>query len=118
GGRNLPDGKMAFTNNDHIYATGTSATELTPTDPLFGLKDLAKQIKAAGIQTVTGEVLVDDRFFAKSRGSGSGPDMLTPIMVNDNILDIVVSPAAEAGKPAKIRVVPENNFIQLDATVE
>src|SRR6516165_9542513 len=64
GGRTLPDGTMAFANNDHTYADATTTTDsLTPTDPLAGLMALAKQVKAAGIDRVDGEVLIDIRLF-------------------------------------------------------
>src|SRR5439155_1562730 len=61
GGRTGPDGRMAYRDSDHIYATSTGTrTELTETDPLAGLKELARQIHAAGIAHVDGDVLVDD----------------------------------------------------------
>src|SRR5439155_6572251 len=54
GGRTNRDGHMAFKDHDHIYANGSSKAELTDTDPLAGLKELARQIKAAGIREITG----------------------------------------------------------------
>jgi D-alanyl-D-alanine carboxypeptidase/D-alanyl-D-alanine-endopeptidase (penicillin-binding protein 4) len=77
GGRTDERGQVLFKNNDHTYANGNAAAELTPTDPLAGLQALARMIKGAGILEVNGEVLVDDRYFAKARGSGSGPDVLS-----------------------------------------
>jgi D-alanyl-D-alanine carboxypeptidase/D-alanyl-D-alanine-endopeptidase (penicillin-binding protein 4) len=117
GGRTTADGKLAFTDSDHIYATGGTQTRLTDTDPLAGLKDLAQQVAAAGIQRVDGEVLVDDRLFAHGRSSGSGPELLTPIVVNDNVLDLTVTPAAKADTPATVRMRPETGFVQMDAQV-
>src|SRR5262249_41176539 len=81
------------------------------------LKQLAKQIKAAGIREITGDVLIDDRLFAPARGTGSGPEMLSPIIVNDNVVDVVVTPADEPGKPASVRIRPETSFVQMDAQV-
>src|SRR5207237_2286960 len=50
GGRNKADGTMAFANGDHTYADPTSTSAaVTDTDPLAGLKDLAQQIKKAGV---------------------------------------------------------------------
>jgi D-alanyl-D-alanine carboxypeptidase/D-alanyl-D-alanine-endopeptidase (penicillin-binding protein 4) len=92
--------------------------ELTDTDPLAGLKDLARQVKAAGVSRLDGDVLIDDRLFARARGSGSGPDLLTPIVVNDNILDVVLTPADEAGKPAKVELRPRTSFLQVDVRVD
>ncbi|HMC67163.1 MAG TPA: D-alanyl-D-alanine carboxypeptidase/D-alanyl-D-alanine-endopeptidase [Gemmataceae bacterium] len=117
GGRTNRDGHMAFKDHDHIYANGSTKAELTDTDPLAGLKELARQIKAAGIREITGDVLIDDRLFAPARGTGSGPEVLSPIIVNDNVVDVVVTPAAEAGKPASVRIRPDTNFVQMDAQV-
>src|SRR5262249_9421593 len=91
GGRTDPSGKMAYTNQDPIYANGQIRATITDTDPLAGLKDLARQVKAAGITHVTGDVLIDDRLFARATGSGSGPGLITPIVVNDNVVDAIVT---------------------------
>ena len=100
GGRTTADGTMAFKDHDHIYANfpSGSESEVTDTDPLAGLTALAKQVKEAGITHIDGEVMIDDRLFAKSRGSGSGPDVVTPIVVNDNLIDILVTPADKVGE--------------------
>jgi D-alanyl-D-alanine carboxypeptidase/D-alanyl-D-alanine-endopeptidase (penicillin-binding protein 4) len=118
GGRTDADGKMAFKDHDHIYANFLPGAALTDTDPLAGLKNLAQQVKEAGIRQVDGDVLVDDRLFPKNRGSGSGPDLLTPIVVNDNVVDIMVSPGTKVGDPAKLLVRPETALIQIDAQME
>jgi D-alanyl-D-alanine carboxypeptidase/D-alanyl-D-alanine-endopeptidase (penicillin-binding protein 4) len=117
GGRTTADGKMAFTSTDHIYANGGPQTKLTDTDPLAGLKDLAKQVAAAGVRRVDGDVLVDDRLFAHARGSGSGPDQVTPIVVNDNLIDLIVTPGVKAGAAATVQMRPETSFLQMDAQV-
>ncbi len=117
GGRTDAHGKLAFKNHDHIYADFFKDVELTDTDPLAGLGALAKQVAAARIRQVDGDVIIDDRLFEKGRGTGSGPDVLSPIVVNDNLVDIVVTPGAEAGKPARVRLRPETSFMQFDAQV-
>ncbi len=118
GGRTDAQGKMAFKDHDHIYAHFLPGAELTDTDPLAGLKTLARQVAESGIRQVGGDVLVDDRLFPKSRGSGSGPDLLTPIVVNDNVVDIQVTPADRAGEPARLLIRPETRFFQIDAEVQ
>lgn len=118
GGRTNREGKTLFTNNDHTYANGgTSEAELTDSNPLFALESLAKQVAEAGIKEVQGEILIDDRLFNRARGTGSGPDVLSPIMVNDNVIDIIVTPGKKAGDPAQVRMRPETAFYQMDADV-
>jgi D-alanyl-D-alanine carboxypeptidase/D-alanyl-D-alanine-endopeptidase (penicillin-binding protein 4) len=117
GGRRGKDGKTCFTNSDHIYANGGSFNaELTDTDPLFALNELAKQV-AESIKEVRGEVLVDDRLFPRAHSSGSGPDVVSPIMVNDNAVDVIVTPGEKEGEPATVKTRPESAFLQVDADV-
>src|SRR5262249_780921 len=86
GGRNRLDATMAFVSDDHTYADATSTNaKVTPTDPLTGLTDLAKQIRNSGIISVTGDVLIDDRLFDRNSGSGSGPRTVSAMLVNDNV---------------------------------
>jgi D-alanyl-D-alanine carboxypeptidase/D-alanyl-D-alanine-endopeptidase (penicillin-binding protein 4) len=118
GGRTDKDGKIVFVNNDHTYANGgTSEAELTDTNPLLALESLARQIADAGIKEVKGEILIDDRLFNRARGTGSGPDVLSPMIVNDNVLNIVVTPGAKPGDPARVRMRPETAYYQMDAEV-
>lgn len=118
GGRTDKSGRTVFRDKDHTYAnSGLMAAELTDTNPLAGLESLAKQIKDAGVKQIDGEILVDERLFARTRSSGSGPDTVSPIMVNDNTVDIVVTPAQKAGDPAKVATRPETAFFQVDSLV-
>jgi len=116
GGR-AKDGKTLFGNKDHTYANGGTGADLTDTDPLAGLNELAKRVKAAGVNRIEGEVLIDERYFNRSRSSGSGPEVVSSIVVNDNVLDLIVTPAAHEGEPAKVTTRPETAFFQVDSTV-
>ena len=118
GGRTGPEGTLLYTDDDHIYAGGSSIDgALVPTDPVAGLDHLARQVREAGIKAISGDVLVDDRLFERAASSGSGPDRVSPIVVNDNLIDVVVSPGAKAGEPAKARIVPETSFASMDVRV-
>ena len=75
GGRTGPDGRLLFNGDDHIYA----GAKLVNADPLAGLIVLADGVKAAGITKVDGDVLVDDRYFAPAKSSGSGPANVSPM---------------------------------------
>jgi len=102
GGRTGPEGSMVFQDNDHTYAGGNLNGQVVPTDPLAGLEHIAREVKAAGISEITGEVIVDDRLFAPSPSSGSGPRIVSPIVINDNVIDVFAQPAAKAGDPALV----------------
>ncbi len=117
GGRTDANGHIAFKNTDHTYAGLTSNAELTEPDPLAGLKELASQVSKAGVQRVQGDVLIDDRLFEPALGSGSGPQRITPIKVNDNVIDILVTPG-KPGEEAKITWRPMTSSILVDAHVE
>lgn len=108
----------AFTNGDHTYAnSGLGEATVTDTDPLYAVAELARQVKAAGIKSVTGEILIDDRLFVKARGTGSGPDVVSPVVINDNLIDAVVTPAKTAGEKAAVKVYPDVGLISVDAEV-
>lgn len=114
GGRTDEAGHIAYTNADHIYG---GDVELTKGDPLAGLNELARQVAAAGVKTVQGDVLIDDRLFDHAEGTGSGPSYLTPIVVNDNLIDLIITPST-AGQPAALECRPASEATQLDARVQ
>lgn len=117
GGRTNGDGHIAFSNSDHTYANGNLTTELTKPDPLAGLNELARRVAASGIKRVQGDVLIDDRMFEKAIGTGSGPSQLTPIMINDNLIDFTITPTT-AGMPALVKWRPETAAYQVDVLVD
>jgi serine-type D-Ala-D-Ala carboxypeptidase/endopeptidase (penicillin-binding protein 4) len=117
GGRTTVDGKIAFKNGDHTYANGNSTAQMTEENPLAGLQALARQVKESGIQSVTGDVLIDDRLFDSAASTGSGPGRVTPVLLNDNVLDIVITPG-DPGKPATVITRPELSLIRVDSQVE
>jgi len=118
GGRTGKDGSLLFDDNDHTYAGSGFSGGLVDLDPAAGLDHLARVVRDSGIKAVSGEVLVDDRLFDPAPSSGSGPSKVSPIVVNDNMIDVVATPSAEPGQPCAIRVVPASAFASLDARVE
>lgn len=115
GGRTLPDGTMAFANSDHTYADATSTTpRITDTDPLAGLKELAAGIRNHGIKRVTGDVLIDNRLFTPATGSGSGPSLITPMIVNDNVVDFVITQDPEG---LRVRMRPETSYLRFEQRI-
>lgn len=117
GGRTNDKGSIDFTDSDHTYANWSSEAGLTPHDPLTGINDLAKQVHASGLRSIDGEVLIDDRLFETAEGSGSGPKQVSPIMINDNVIDLVFKPT-EIGKPAEVTWRPHCNLLRVESRVE
>lgn len=101
GGRTKPDGTVDFTDLDHNDANPLPGATLTTEDPLTGLDDLAAQVKASGIEVVTGTVVVDDRLFQGDLDD----EPISPIVVNQNLIDVLITPGA-AGEPATVEMTP------------
>ncbi|MGD9529233.1 D-alanyl-D-alanine carboxypeptidase/D-alanyl-D-alanine endopeptidase [Pseudonocardia sp.] len=101
--RKEPDGSLSYENLpaiDHSYATTGFPGAVEPQgDPLSALNELAASVKAAGISRVNGDVVVDDRLFTPHEF----PDgLVSPIWVNENLIDIKVAPGAAAGQATTI----------------
>lgn len=111
GPRSRPHGGLALPHPDHTYG---SATELIPGDPLRQLRDLAAQVRRQGIRRVRGRVVVDASLFRQGRESiANGGDMIpvSPMMLNDNVVDVVVTPGPVAGAPATLRISPGTSYV-------
>jgi len=106
GGRTLPDGTIEYTNTDHSESGAT----LTTIDPLAGLNDLANQVKAAGITRVS-DVVIDDRLFANYQGDYMA--LLSPIVINDNLVDLSVTPTTPGSAPSVV-IRPETSLYKFD----
>ncbi|WP_435058768.1 D-alanyl-D-alanine carboxypeptidase/D-alanyl-D-alanine endopeptidase [Streptomyces sp. bgisy060] len=112
GGRTKPDGTVDFTTIDHTYANDIPGATLTPEDPLAGLDSLARQVRATGITEVNGDVVVDDRLFAR-------PDLdprPSPLIVNDNVIDLLTTPTSP-GEPAELLWRPQVAPYRVTSTV-
>ncbi len=108
-GRIQSDGTMTFENEDHSY-DGSPDTKAVPGNPLAVIEDFAAQIAARGVKTVTGRVIVDDSLYqAGYPESGTGV-VVSPIVVNDNIVDVTVTPGAHPGDPVSIAVSPQTAY--------
>ena len=109
-GRIQPDGTMAFENEDHSY-DGSPDTKAVPGNPLAVIDDLASQIAALGIKRITGRVVVDDRLFAGGYPEPGTGVVVSPVVVNDNIVDVTVTPGARVGDPVTIAVSPQTPYV-------
>lgn len=117
GGRTTPDEKIAYTDIDHGDANALGNATLTTTDPLAGLDTMARQVAASGIKSVSGEVIIDGRLFDKINPPDSADDYtLTPIVINDNLIDIIIRPD-QPGMTAEVEMRPQTSVYKIDANV-
>lgn len=106
-----PDGTLAFENEDHAY-DGDPSTRAVPGDPLIVIREIARQIAAHGVKRVRGRVLVDATLFASGdRELGTGT-VISPIVVNDNLVDMVIGPSASQGSPATFAASPTTAYVR------
>jgi len=108
-GRLQPDGTLAFKDEDHSYAPMAGAA-VVPGNPLAAIDDLASQVAAHGIHRVTGRVLVDISLFPEGEREGGTDIVISPICVNDNVIDVQATPGAATDAPAGLTFSPATNY--------
>jgi serine-type D-Ala-D-Ala carboxypeptidase/endopeptidase (penicillin-binding protein 4) len=86
---------------------------LTDTDPLAGLDALARQVADAGI-TSARDVIIDARLWDLMVKDDY---VLSPIMINDNVVDLTTVPAAD-GAPASLEMRPVSTFYDITVNVQ
>ncbi len=109
-GRLNSDGTLAFENEDHSY-DGDPNTRAVPGDPLLVMRELAQQLADKQIKRIRGKVVVDASLFPEgARELGTGV-IMSPIVVNDNIIDVMVSPGATDGSPIAFKSSPMTSYV-------
>ena len=110
GGRNAsPDGPLGYSLPPQFDANGLPGAKPAPGNPLAGLDDLAQQVAASGVTSVSGDVLVDTRLFEDWTPTQS---TVSPIVVNDNLLGVISTPGA-VGEAPTFQTVPETAVFEL-----
>ena len=100
-----PNGTLAFQDDDHSY-DGPAVEG----DPLIVIKSMAKEVAAKGIREIDGRVLIDASLVPDgTREVGSGV-VVSSIVVNDNIIDLVAKPGAKAGDPVIFESSPQTAY--------
>jgi D-alanyl-D-alanine carboxypeptidase/D-alanyl-D-alanine-endopeptidase (penicillin-binding protein 4) len=123
GGRTLPDGRIAYTGMDQNIVNGKSETRenIGKQDFRAGLNQIAAQALRSGIKTVRGEIIIDDRLFKTSRvhsimNPGATLFIRSPVMINDNLFDVVVSPTRN-GALATVNWHPKSAPLQVVSSI-
>jgi D-alanyl-D-alanine carboxypeptidase/D-alanyl-D-alanine-endopeptidase (penicillin-binding protein 4) len=107
-----PAGSYAFVDQDHSYGG-----QPLPGDPLAALRDMALQAAHRGIRGATGQVVVDASLFREGMRELGTRIVVSPVIINDNVVDIVVTPGARAGEPAAVTVAPKTAYLTVHASL-
>src|SRR6266849_5334404 len=102
-----PDGTLAFVDEDHSY-NGPAVDG----DPLAVIKQLAQQIAANGIRKIEGRILVDTTLFPDGPREGGTGVVMSSIMVNDNVIDLIATPGAKSSDAATWVTTPQTSYIK------
>jgi len=102
-----PDGTLAFVDEDHSYEGPA-----LPGDPFLVIKQLAKDVAAKGIHKIEGRVLIDAALFPDGPREAGTNVVMSSIMINDNVIDLIGSPGAKAGDPVVLQSSPQTSYIK------
>jgi PBP4 family serine-type D-alanyl-D-alanine carboxypeptidase len=101
------DGKLGFVDEDHSYRGPA-----LPGDPLVVIKEFAAGIKAKGVRKIEGNVYVDASLLPDGEKEAGTNVVLSSIIVNDNVIDLVGKPGAKVGDAIELAVTPQTSYLQ------
>ncbi len=107
-GRIRPGDTLAFDNVDHTY--GGADSHRLDGDPLAVIRELAASVASRGVKRIDGRVIVDASLFAEGQREGGTGFVLSPIVVNDNAIDMVIKPGAAEGAQAVVQTSPATSY--------
>lgn len=109
-GRINADGTLAFENQDHSY-DGDVHTRAVPGDPLLVIRRLAQAVADRGIKKIRGHVIIDISLFPEgTRELGTGV-VISPVVINDNLIDVAVGPGSEVGAAVIFKQAPATSYL-------
>ena len=100
-----PDNTLAFVDEDHAYGGPAVAG-----DPLAVIKELAKAVAAKGVKKMEGRIVIDTALFPDGGRDGGTGIVISSIVVNDNVIDLVATPGAKGGDPVALDVSPKTAY--------
>src|SRR5260221_948224 len=102
-----PDGTLAFVDHDHSY-NGPAL----PGDPLAVIQEFVSQIKSKGVHRIEGHVYVDASLMPDAEREGGTGVVMSSVLVNDNVIDLVGKPGSKPGDAVQLSVSPQNSYLR------
>jgi PBP4 family serine-type D-alanyl-D-alanine carboxypeptidase len=101
-----PDGTLAFVDHDHSY-NGPAL----PGDPLAVIQEFVTQIKSKGVRKIEGHVYVDSTLMPDGEREGGTGVVMSSIIVNDNVIDLVGKPGSKPDDAVQLSASPQNSYL-------
>ena len=111
-GRIEEDGTLTFTPFDHSYAGVLRGKSVTG-DPLQVLHKLAIEVLRKGIWRIHGRVLVDASMFPSTKVEPATRTTISPVVLNDNVIDVRATSASEAGGEVSLEMMPDLPYLKV-----
>jgi D-alanyl-D-alanine carboxypeptidase/D-alanyl-D-alanine-endopeptidase (penicillin-binding protein 4) len=111
-GRVQLEDTLDFTASDHSYA-GVLGGKSVPGEPLRVLKELASGVLMKGIWRIRGSVIVDASLFSSNHVEPGTHTTISPVVLNDNVIDVSAISDAAVGGPVSIQVAPELSYLKV-----
>jgi PBP4 family serine-type D-alanyl-D-alanine carboxypeptidase len=101
-----PDGTLGFVDHDHSY-NGPAL----PGDPLAVIEEFVSQIRSKGVRKIEGQIYVDTSLLPDSEKEGGTGVVMSSIMVNDNVIDLVGKPGSKPGDAVQLSISPQSSYL-------
>lgn len=109
-GRVASNDTLDFQNIDHSLSLPKAS--LVERSPLRVIESFAAGVRDAGIRRITGTVLVDTHLFPEGQREVGTGTTVSPIAVNDNLIDLIVTAGACAGERLSYRMLPQSGYVR------
>jgi D-alanyl-D-alanine carboxypeptidase/D-alanyl-D-alanine-endopeptidase (penicillin-binding protein 4) len=106
------------------YASSAAAEGSPWREPLRGVDALADRLVQAGVRRITGDLVATGGLWEPYPQGWGTDDLLwgygapvSLLAVDDNTVRLVMLPAARAGEPATVQLVPDVGYYRIEGTV-
>jgi D-alanyl-D-alanine carboxypeptidase/D-alanyl-D-alanine-endopeptidase (penicillin-binding protein 4) len=82
-------------------------------DPLRVMKELASGVLMKGVARVRGRVLVEATLFPSTQLEPATHTVISPVMLNDNVVDVTATSSTVVGEPAEVTLSPNLPYLHL-----
>jgi D-alanyl-D-alanine carboxypeptidase/D-alanyl-D-alanine-endopeptidase (penicillin-binding protein 4) len=109
------DDTLGFEHCDHALG-GEAKASAVPGDPLVVIRKLARDVAAFGITRICGDVHIDISLFSEGFRELGTFAVVSPIVINDNLIDIIATAGDHPGEPLALTFSPPTDYVTFRST--